>query len=92
MQGRQSIVIDLTRAKEDPLYVCLGWDTPLELHKYYVQSALASRVDANRQKSIEVKLVRFPDGSSYSPTIGSCDELAYTRKCTYVKAIFMYWQ
>jgi len=29
LQGRQFIVIDLTRAKEDPLYVRLGWDTPL---------------------------------------------------------------
>ena len=31
LQGRQFIVIDLTRAKEDPLYIRLGWDTPLEL-------------------------------------------------------------
>jgi len=31
LQGRQFIVIDLTRAKEDPLYIRLGWDTPLKL-------------------------------------------------------------
>ena len=31
LQGRQFIVINLTRAKEDPLYVRLGWNTSLEL-------------------------------------------------------------
>jgi len=32
LQGQQFIVIDLTRAKEDPLYIRLGWDTPLKLN------------------------------------------------------------
>ena len=31
LQGRQFIVIDLTRAKEDPLYIRLGWDHVLKL-------------------------------------------------------------
>ncbi len=31
LQGREFIVIDLTRAKEDPLYIRKGWDTPLKL-------------------------------------------------------------
>ena len=31
-QGRQFIVIDLTRAKEDPLYIRLGWDHALKLN------------------------------------------------------------
>ena len=33
LQDRQFIVIDLTRAKEDPLYIRLGWDTPLKLEE-----------------------------------------------------------
>ena len=31
LQGRDFIVIDLTRAKEDPLYIRKGWDQPLDL-------------------------------------------------------------
>jgi len=31
LQGRQFVVIDLTRAKEDPLYLRKGWDRPLKL-------------------------------------------------------------
>ena len=31
LQGRDFIVIDLTRAKEDPLYLRKGWDQPLDL-------------------------------------------------------------
>jgi len=31
LQGREFIVIDLTRAKEDPLYIRKGWDTALKL-------------------------------------------------------------
>ena len=33
LQGRDFIVIDLTRAKEDPLYLCKGWDNILNLEK-----------------------------------------------------------
>ena len=28
LQGREFIVIDLTKAKEDELYIHKGWDTP----------------------------------------------------------------
>ena len=31
LQGRDFIVIDLTRAKEDPLYLRKEWDQPLDL-------------------------------------------------------------
>ena len=31
LQGRQFIVIDLTRAKEDPFYIRLGWDHALKM-------------------------------------------------------------
>ncbi|CAG8704977.1 564_t:CDS:2 [Cetraspora pellucida] len=31
LQGREFIVIDLTRAKEDPLYLCKSWDQVLKL-------------------------------------------------------------
>ncbi|CAJ0866475.1 18759_t:CDS:2 [Entrophospora sp. SA101] len=31
LQGREFIVIDLTRAKEDPLYIRKGWDQPIDL-------------------------------------------------------------
>ncbi|RHZ78694.1 hypothetical protein Glove_158g4 [Diversispora epigaea] len=31
LQGREFIVIDLTRAKEDAHYIRKGWDTPLKL-------------------------------------------------------------
>jgi len=31
LQGREFIVIDLTKAKEDPLYIRKGWDQILDL-------------------------------------------------------------
>ncbi|CAJ0823098.1 10558_t:CDS:2 [Entrophospora sp. SA101] len=32
LQGWEFIVIDLTKAKEDPLYIRKGWDSPLGLN------------------------------------------------------------
>ncbi|KAG9291288.1 hypothetical protein G9A89_021790 [Geosiphon pyriformis] len=34
LQGRDFIVIDLTKTKEDPIYIRKGWDMPAELDEY----------------------------------------------------------